>query len=109
MDGPSRRPDYVRKEDIPLLLIMQKKLKYEQRLAESNPHEFEKSEDVTMTDSRDEAVKSSQEEPTSDVQSREVDVAGSQTQGNKRAREHQEATATDAVVIRAREKFNLRK
>ena len=97
-DEFSRKFDYVRDENVLLLSILQKKLEYERRLAEICSDEIEKSEDVLMSNTEDDAVKSSIRSSTSDIQSREIDIIKSYDQSDNQARKYQEASVRDAEV-----------
>src|SRR5438045_3219528 len=97
-DELSRRFDYVRNEDVSLLSILQKKLEYEQRLAEICLNEIEKFKDVLMSNTEDDAVKSSIRSSISDIQSEEIDITKSCDQNDNQARKYQEASARDAEM-----------
>jgi len=74
-----RRSDYVRDESISLLPILQKKLKYKRRLAESISEEMNDSENVLMSNINEKnTVKSSAKNSISDIQSRKIDIMKSQ-------------------------------
>ena len=96
----------MRNEDVSLLSTLQKKLEYEQKLAETCSDEIEKLKDVLMNNTEDDTVKSSIRSSTSDIQSRGVDITKSCDQGDNQAREYQEAPARDTEVTRAREMSN---
>ena len=97
-DELSRKSDYVRDENISLLSILQKKLEYEQRLAETCSDEIEKPKDVLMNNTEDDTVKSSVRSSTSDIQSRGIDVIKSCDQSDNQAREYQEASVRDTEM-----------
>ena len=94
-----RKSDYVRDEDVSLLSILQKKLKYEQKLTESNSDEIKKFKNVLMSNTENDAVKSSIRSSVSNIQSREIDIIKSCDQNDNQARKYQEAPARDAGVI----------
>ena len=89
----------MRNEDVSLLSTLQKKLEYEQKLAETCSDEIEKLKDVLMNNTEDDTVKSSIRSSASDVQSREVDVTESCDQSDNQAREYQEASVRDTEMI----------
>ena len=80
-DRPSRRPDYVRRDDTPLLSTLQRKLEYERRLTEDNSHEMKKSENIFMKD----VVESNSRSSISDDQSREIILTESHDHDKKEA------------------------
>ena len=95
----------MRSEDVSFLSILQKKLKYEQRLTESSSDEIEKSENVSMNNT-DDAVKSSIRESVSNIQSREMNIIKSCDQSDNQVRKYQEASVRDTEMTQVREMFN---
>ena len=89
----------MRDEDVSLLSILQKKLEYEQRLAETCSDEIEKLKDVLMSNTEDDTVKSSIRSSVSDIQSREIDITKSCDQDDNQAKEYQEVSVRDAEMI----------
>ena len=94
-----RKSDYVKDEDVFFLSTLQKKLEYEQRLAEICLNEIEKSEDVLMNNTEDDAMKSSIRSSASDIQSEKIDITESCDQNDNQARRYQEASVRNAEMI----------
>ena len=94
-----RKSDYVKDEDVFFLSTLQKKLEYEQRLAEICLNEIEKLKDVLMSNTEDDTVKSSIRSSISDIQSGEIDITKSCDQSDNQVREYQEASVRDTEVI----------
>ena len=99
----------MKDESISLLSILQRKLKYERRLAESTSEEINNSENVLMSNINEKnIIKSDAKSSISDIQSKEIDITESQIQHDERAWKYQRATARDAEITQVIRIFNFR-
>ena len=99
-----RKSDYIRNDDTLFLSILQRKLKYERRLAEDNSHEMKKSENILMKN----IIKNNSRSSISDDQSRKIVLTESHDHDEKEAWEYQETSVTDTKVIQAMNMFEFR-